>query len=70
MSTTPYLAGQAVRLPVQLADPATNTPVDPETLALTIRLPDGSTLTRTIADLTLLDVGSYEYVYTPTLPGR
>lgn len=70
MSTTPYPAGQAVRLPVQLADPATNTPVDPETLALTIRLPDGSTLTRTIADLTRLDVGSYEYVYTPTLPGR
>jgi len=70
MSTTPYAAGQAVRLPCQLVDPVSGTPVDPETLSLTIRLPDGSTVTANLVDLTRLGVGSYEYVYTPPNEGR
>ncbi|MBL7487083.1 hypothetical protein [Frankia sp. AgW1.1] len=70
MSTTPYPAGQAVRLPAKFTDSTTGLGVDPETLTLTITLPDGSTETHAIGALTHLAAGSYEYVYTPPGSGH
>jgi hypothetical protein len=70
VSTTPYVAGQAVRLPVQVKDPTSGLLVDPQTLALTVTLPDGTSVSHLLVDLTRLAAGSYEYVYTPPSPGH
>ena len=70
MSTTPYPAGQGIRLgPVQLVDDQGN-PVDPATLILTVKLPDGSTATFDIGQLHRLGIGHYQYIYTPLTGGH
>jgi len=50
MSTTPYPFGQEVRLgPFVVTDPTTGQPIDPATMVVTVKLPDGTTQTPAVS---------------------
>jgi hypothetical protein len=63
-----YPFGQAVRLTTGTIT-SNGTPANPATLALTITLPDTSTVVFNLAAFTNDSTGVYHYDYLPTLPG-
>lgn len=69
MSSTPYPFGQTVRIPVAVRD-GSGVLTNPVTLGLTIKLPDGSTVTFPIGALTNPSVGTFYYDYPTAIAGH
>ena len=70
MTTPAYFQGSQKRLTVTFTD-INDTPVDPTAIALTIREPDGTLVTKAIGDLTKTGTGIYYYDHTiADKPGR
>lgn len=62
----PYELGSVVRLRLTATDTDTSTAVNPTSVALTIKLPDGTTASPSPTNPA---TGSYRADYTPTLEG-
>lgn len=64
-----YDFGQPAVLFIEDIRTASGVLADPATLTLTIALPDGSTVTKNIGDLTHIGTGHYAYTFTPSAAG-
>lgn len=71
MALNEYAVGSAVRLPVQLRDPATREPVDPATLVVRVTAPDASHDDYTLAAAQVVkdSVGLYHVDVVPDAAG-
>jgi len=63
-----YTANSTVRISVAITNTTTNTPVDPTTITLKIRTPDG-TITDISSTVVHASVGNYYADYIPTVVG-
>jgi hypothetical protein len=69
MTTSAYFVGSQKQLKVMFTNIA-DAPVDPATIDLTIREPDGVLVAKVIGDLDNPTTGTFTYDYTITKAGR